>query len=218
MIPFDMTTGFRHQTKNHGELEIIDYISSSLVYVRFTETGYKTSAESGDIRKGSVRDLLCKSIFGVGYCGVGGFKQSTNGKKNSTYSAWYNMLLRCYSEKHREKYPTYSDVYVCDEWHNYQNFAKWYEENKVSGMELDKDIKIKGNRIYSPKTCIFVSQDENKRNARQISFSIVSPDGDIHHAENMSKFCIKFNLQPSKVSNVLSGKRPHHKGWTAYVK
>lgn len=217
MIPFDMTAGFKHQTKNHGKLEVVDYISSSCVYVKFIDTGYRSKAEAGDIRKGNVRDLLSRNIFDVGYCGIGEFKQSEGGVKSQAYSAWYNMLLRCYSEKHRDKYPTYSDVYVCDDWHNFQNFAKWYTDNKVAGMELDKDIKISGNRIYSPEACMFVSQSENKRTARQISFSVVSPEGDVHHADNMSKFCKRFNLQASKISNVLSGKRPHHKGWTAYV-
>jgi hypothetical protein len=217
MIPCDMITGFVHQTKNHGDLEVVKYMSSSHVDVRFLDTGYQTSAESGDIRKGNVRDLLCRNIFGVGYCGVGRFKQSVGGKKSSAYSAWYNMLLRCYSDKHRDRYPTYSDVYVCDDWHNFQTFAEWYEDNKVSEMELDKDIKVAGNRIYSPDTCMFVSQGENKKYARQVEFSVVSPSGEIYHAINMSKFCKKFGLQPSKMSNVLSGKRHHHKGWTAYV-
>ena len=48
---------------------------------------------------------------------------------------------------------------------NFQNFAEWYEENKyeVHGekIHLDKDILIKGNKIYSPETCLLVPQRIN---------------------------------------------------------
>ena len=70
------------------------------------------------------------------------------------------MLERCYSKEKRYKNPTYEDCTVCKEWHNFQNFAKWYEENyyEIEGekMCLDKDILVKGNKIYSPSTCILV--------------------------------------------------------------
>ena len=76
------------------------------------------------------------------------------------------MLRRCYSDEFQKKQPAYIGCSVCEEWHNYQNFAKWYEENyyEVDGerMELDKDILVKGNKIYSPTTCVFVSQRINK--------------------------------------------------------
>ena len=62
--------------------------------------------------------------------------------------------------KFKKKDITYDDCIVCEEWHNFQNFAEWYEENyyEVDGKPtfLDKDILIKGNKIYSPQTCVFV--------------------------------------------------------------
>ena len=59
------------------------------------------------------------------------------------------------------RHPTYKDVTVCEEWHNFQNFAKWFEDNYVEGFELDKDILVKGNKIYSPETCCFVPKEIN---------------------------------------------------------
>ena len=70
------------------------------------------------------------------------------------------MLRRCYDEERHKTHPTYIDCTVCDEWHNYQNFAEWYEKNyyKVENetMEIDKDILIPGNKIYSPNNCLIV--------------------------------------------------------------
>ena len=75
------------------------------------------------------------------------------------------MLRRCYDAYYINRCLTYKDCYVCDEWLNFQNFAKWYEDNyyECNGeeMSLDKDILIKGNKIYSPNTCVFTPQRIN---------------------------------------------------------
>ena len=47
------------------------------------------------------------------------------------------------------------------EWHNFQVFAKWFDENYKEGFVLDKDILLKGNKIYSPDTCVFVPREIN---------------------------------------------------------
>ena len=75
------------------------------------------------------------------------------------------MIYRCYSEKSQERHPTYKDVTVCEEWHNFQNFAEWMEDNYdpeiMQGWQLDKDILFKGNKIYSPDTCRLVPAEIN---------------------------------------------------------
>jgi hypothetical protein len=73
-----------------------------------------------------------------------------------TYKAWKNMLERCYSSKYKEKYPTYVNTICCDEWLLFTNFARWFTLKYVEGYQLDKDLLIKDNKIYSPDTCIFV--------------------------------------------------------------
>ena len=76
------------------------------------------------------------------------------------------MLRRCYNKKHHEKYSTYIDCEASKEFHNFQNFGEWDGDNfyQIEGeiMNLDKDILVKGNKIYSPDTCIYVPQRINK--------------------------------------------------------
>ena len=72
------------------------------------------------------------------------------------------MIFRCHSDKCKSN--SYKDVTVCEEWHNFQTFAKWFEDNWKSHMEgwaLEKDILVKGNKIYSPDTCCFVPSEIN---------------------------------------------------------
>lgn len=75
------------------------------------------------------------------------------------------MIERCFSEKRKEKNPTYRDVTCSNEWKYYKNSKNWYEENyyEVEGktMHLDKDILHKGNKIYNSENCIFVPQRIN---------------------------------------------------------
>lgn len=81
-----------------------------------------------------------------------------NGKKLvcPIYRKWHSMLARCYSNSVLSIRPTYEGCTVCSEWFVFSRFSKWYEENYIEGFDLDKDIKIKGNKIYSPDACLFV--------------------------------------------------------------
>ena len=74
---------------------------------------------------------------------------------------WYSMLRRCYSNKVHDKYPSYRNCKVCNEWLLFSGFKKWFDEHYVEGWCLDKDILIKGNKVYSPETCCFVPNELN---------------------------------------------------------
>ena len=89
-----------------------------------------------------------------------------NGKRKITwrcpyYARWCDMLKRCYSEKHLNIQPTYRSCSVCDEWKYFSNFKKWMEGEDWKDKELDKDFLIKGNKVYSPDTCIFIHKKIN---------------------------------------------------------
>ena len=77
------------------------------------------------------------------------------------YRVWCNMITRCYNKNSKLKYPSYKDCYVCDEWLTFSNFKSWMGQQDWEGKELDKDILFKGNKVYSPDTCIFVSRKLN---------------------------------------------------------
>lgn len=77
------------------------------------------------------------------------------------YQAWQNMITRSCSEKYKEKHPTYIGCSVVKEWLTFSNFRNWMKTQDWSGKQLDKDILLSGNKIYSPKYCVFVSSKIN---------------------------------------------------------
>lgn len=98
-------------------------------------------------------------------CGVGINNSATpvvvNGEIIKSYDTWRGMLRRCYSVSRQKIQPTYAGCYVAEEWLRFSNFEKWYAENYIEGHQLDKDLLVPGNKMYGPKTCMFVPQAVN---------------------------------------------------------
>lgn len=98
-------------------------------------------------------------------CGIGVNDRAGEISKSTLtsyiYSRWRSMLYRCYSGK----CPGYEGVTVCEEWLTFSNFEKWMKEQMkyidLSDRQLDKDVLVPGNKVYSRKTCHFVPRRVN---------------------------------------------------------
>lgn len=115
-----------------------------------------------------------RSVYGVGlndadYSVTLVEKTSTTGVGRSSvtigqcpiYEAWKGMLRRCYSKKLHAINPTYIGCSVASEWLSFSVFRAWMAKQSWEGSQLDKDILIPGNKVYSPETCVFVSRELN---------------------------------------------------------
>jgi len=74
---------------------------------------------------------------------------------------WRGMLARCYSENQQSKRPTYKGCTTYEPWHRFSTFKSWMEKQDWEGNVLDKDILFRGNKVYSPETCVFISPSLN---------------------------------------------------------
>lgn len=149
-----------------SKIVIKEYRNTDDIDVYFEEYDWIAKNKRYDMfKKGKVKCPYEKTIFNIGYIGEGEYNVSINKKVTKHYKTWNSMLQRCYDHKYIERRPTYIGCKVCPEWHNFQNFAGWFEKNfyQIEGqmMNLDKDILMKGNKIYSPNTCVFVPQTIN---------------------------------------------------------
>lgn len=144
------------------KLQIIEYNSEDNLKVRFDDNDncVVNSTYREFFKTSRLTSPLDKSICGIGYFGIGTYKgfDEVNKRPTKEYDAWRSMIRRCYGNLDNCK--AYRDCTVCDEWLCFQTYAKWYEENyykfKDEVMTVDKDILIKGNRVYSPDTCLIV--------------------------------------------------------------
>lgn len=100
-------------------------------------------------------------VFGVGdTCKESTVISDSTGKTITCpyYKRWTNMLKRCYKTYNAEwdRTKTYTTCTVCDDWLLFPKFKAWMRGQHWEGLELDKDILIRGNKIYSPEACVFV--------------------------------------------------------------
>ena len=152
------------ESEHCGPFTVTKYDNADNVTVTFCNTGHEVKTSKATIvgcARPRIRDPLAPTVFGVGCQGVGPHAGYVEAIETQPHATWRAMLRRCYGPEHR---PAYEDVTVCEEWLNFQTFADWYEENHpgTAGLELDKDIKIKGNRVYRPEACQFVTKAENQ--------------------------------------------------------
>ncbi len=212
-VPADMIKGTVFSTNNFGDLRIENYNNALDVQVTFCATNYSCSARASNIRRGFVRDPYKPFVAGVGFTGEGKYKKTRHGIYKKAYGVWAGMIKRCYSKESLKLHPTYQNCTVCKDWHNFQNFAVWFENHYKPGKHLDKDILIEGNTEYSAKTCKFVTQEENSVKAAARYFVLTDPQGVQHKVYNLEAFCRSNNLHSSSLRKVRAGDRKSTKGW-----
>ena len=151
------------KSKSSGDFKILKYNDAYNVDVLFLKTGFETRAQLGNIRNGEVKDLYSSSVHGVGILGTK-YPSRVNGVHTKEYKLWTSMLERCYSITLKNKYLTYKDCEVSDNFKSYEYFYEWCNkqigfDNK--GWHLDKDLLIKGNKVYDENTCVFLPNEIN---------------------------------------------------------
>jgi hypothetical protein len=134
--------------------------------IRFVESGWVCNVQTTNIMTGHIEDCRAKTVYGVGYLDTD-IKIPARGTSviRRAYDLWANMLKRCYGA-----YRTcYTGCTVDKRWHSFKNFlnsiqqlegyAEW--EQDASNMCLDKDMRVKGNKVYSQDTCMFITKHDN---------------------------------------------------------
>ncbi len=139
---FYVHSAFKSQADNNRSY-------TAYVIIVFADTGYLRICSVSDIEKGDVSPYYKHGGY-MKASTIVEFKEYYNMPKLK--SVWLGMMNRCYSGKNK----SYAAVTVCEEWHNFITFAKWYIENNIDGWCLDKDLLSNSYKMYSPSTCCFI--------------------------------------------------------------
>lgn len=158
-------------TSNTGEeYTVTDYVGSSKgVTIKFISTGNSVLCSAKEVKSGSIKNVLQKSVYGVGCFGEGKYKAKVGGKFTPEYQVWIGMMTRVYEPRSHVSHPTYSKASVCNGWLNFQNFATWCQtqqgfntaEPNGRAHHLDKDVLIPNNLEYGPEACCFITHQVN---------------------------------------------------------
>ena len=141
------------------------------------------------------------------------------------YMLWYNMKRRCLDPKNPDYiYYGANGVTICEEWLSLECFRS--DVPNIKGFDyqlflegklvLDKDTKYGNGKVYSLRTCEFVSkEDSNKRIfSRRHNFKATSPNGEIFYSNSIKDFSEEHNLRASTISDCLKGRVKKHRCWS----
>lgn len=196
---------------SHGDCKVLSF-RARRVTVEFVKTGTVKETNSGNLLTGKVKDPYYPNIFGIGYFGEGTYNLV---KHRKFYVTWWNMLKRVYVI-----YPLKgSSGKVCKRWHNFQNFCA--DVSKMpncnnSKFDLDKDLRVLGNKSYGPNFCSFVPYKintllifpKNKRNLplgiqrarnKYAVYSKVAPNKSFSNLEDAQRYYCVTRVTHTKI-------------------
>ena len=152
-IPDNMLVGSKLFIEKYSSVvEVLKYIDANNVTILFQDTGYMYTTCVHSIRNGLIRDPFKEKVLGVGVNDLTGKPYN-----KEVYSLWKSMLDRVYSPNKE----CYEDVNICKDWLLFSNFNSWVETHDRDEKVLDKDLKSRGVKIYSPETCTFIPEKIN---------------------------------------------------------
>jgi hypothetical protein len=117
------------------------------------------------------------------------------------YKAWDGIKTRSNCPSVWANRPNYKGCSVDDRWKDFQTFANDYINMVGYGLpnrQLDKDILVKGNKVYGPDTCVLVPRDINIlfTNAKNIRGPY--PVG-IYYDQVLNRYCARMRKHGKRV-------------------
>lgn len=202
----DMYEGRFFESITSGQFEVVEYIDSGNVVIRFSD-GTQTSVSSGNLRKGMVKNpnKIIK-LHGVAECDIGVDREDV--EVNKAYDLYGSLINRVYGKKFLIRNTNYRDVTVCDRWLKFSNFKsdilkmKGFQKSISDKWELDKDLLSVGNKIYSPETCCFVPKALNNLFKIPLEKSDKSLPTNVTRNRRSGKLLVRLQISPTEYKHL----------------
>ena len=172
------------KTNNYGDVEVTKYIDSHNITVKFLNTGAIKNTTASALTTGILKD---SEVHDTHKYGVMDIPKSVGrgGRCDPLYKKWNGMMQRCYNPKNKTNNPTYEACTSSETFRHFSKFKSWYYSQigcEQEGWHLDKDILIKGNKVYSEDTCCIVPPEINVALANNKSVRGSFPQGVIYNS------------------------------------
>ncbi len=133
---------------NEAQIELVNKQSLSKLRAEYIEAMDKWKSACKDLK-------------------LGGYKCEVD--NHPAYAKWQGMLNRAYGASSSK---WYDNVTVSESFKHYHIFKRWYLTQYVEeGWELDKDLLVKGNKVYCASRCCFLPKEINS--ALAINMSLI---------------------------------------------
>ncbi len=156
--------------ERYGRLTVLSYVETrrggKAFWLCRCDCGNESVVSSCDLRSGHTQSCGCLYRESIGNI------RRTHGMTNTRlFGVWMNMIGRC-SNTNVSGAKNYvgRGISVCEEWHDFSQFAKWalangYQDNAKRGAcTLDREDN---DGDYEPSNCRWVTQKINCRNTRR---------------------------------------------------
>lgn len=172
------------KTNNYGDVEVTEYIDSHNITVKFLNTGAIKNTTASALTTGILKD---SEVHDTHKYGVMDIPKSVGrgGRCDPLYKKWNGMMQRCYNPKNKTNNPTYEACTSSETFRHFSKFKSWYYSQigcEQEGWHLDKDILVKGNKVYSEDTCCIVPPEINVALTNNKSVRGSFPQGVIYNS------------------------------------
>lgn len=157
-------------TNSCGDVIVESYQNCNNITICFVNSGFRKRTRMDKLRSGAIRDNSRKIIKYNGEefigCGVGlPYEQNRH-----AYYQWRSIMMRCYKKKRDNFCSAYDGCTMSKEWHDFKNFVLWYDRHKKTDKCcVDKDLLVKGNKVYCAERCCLVPIQINNAIIKQKS-------------------------------------------------
>lgn len=197
-----ISVGDVFKTRQGYDVVVVQYESHQRAKVKFMDGyGFEKIVGIPNLKRGSVGNPYHKSVLSVGYLGIGGFKTKLDGLQTYEYSVWKHVIEKAYCTKRKEREKSYKDCTVSEDWLCFQNFAKWFVNQKgyTERFHLDKDLLVKGNKHYSTENCILLPSEINGFLTKRDSERGLFPLGVTKRKSDKSGYAARLNIKGERV-------------------
>ena len=145
-------------------------------------------------------------------------------------SVYNKMVDRVTNPKHKQ-YKDYGGqgVTIDTSWNSTASFINdvdkipgWDTEKFLNhNLELDKDLRFKGNKLYSKDTCMWVTHKQNMQYQplKQVPFYAYNEyTGEIKEGVNQMKFASEHGISSSTISSAVNGRKHRSGDWWFWPK